>query len=1577
MGSATEGKATSFLWDSKSLGPDVFIRMPTKSRDKMKGPQAYVSFGDEGTTASVNAFGHIMQISQFADYGSSGFVCVDAGYERPYYVTDRMRDLMKAATDPENGLRLDLVDWRQFHNVPSLGYMYDRWPRFIYDQKPASSDSARNPKTAKPSEEDDKKTDKASPILAKSGQSDQKALDNSAQSPGKPAFPLSIQYFCYKGTIVQKYLINLGGGGLSYDQVKWGNLQLTPEICIRDLDFVNYETFDEDLDSSTLTREVISKNTLAISYDILSSDSAEDDESPQKVGTEEQQLTAALFISPFVNGQAANIEEGNCIRIADADCQTLDNSPKRKQLEITITYVLKVLPQSTMKELRSLKNESTLQMIKAKEIMEAMDDEFQERSKFRRIYFSQNPQLDLAYRRHLEHILSVCCIPLSKADAADSKADDAELKTGDRESKGEDADPKAENGDLKAEDAGPKADDADSKASDANSNADDADSRAEDTVSKADYAEPYYGVAVATAITCGDISGHRIGPRASLSAIQFLKAMLTYLSPYNESRRTIRARNKKANIEMIRQPPIEKEMKPQMDYKDDQPTIHNLSDLEPEDDDACTLYLRVKAALEGHIRWLCEKAESDSVGEGTFATHYWPTGSAIRELSFLSPPSLVDTPIQLIKVLIYLGNRKRWDVPGWICTGLEKKARIWLKDLHDSNKHATYAFPRRSRNSDNYYNGYEESSEVKFSLTDHVMVAMAAKCVEKLLPPVQDEIVRSQSSETVPHQPQQSSCEQPQLSPSEQYQCYYAYKDVKRQILKHFTTENPVTKQRTLSTSRWSDKTRFLLHSKDTFLFFAVHEGFFEKSDKASKNTEHPKKNSKIDPFAELWRRVDERWTRLLEVQSYHDELQRFDWSNPLWCAIAFILSCKGKRVGHQLSEIMATEVRRVLLQNASANGIFSGAFGPDRTPAMFDHEWERDNYWFTTFELPYVLWAFDNLGPTNIVPSKQSGSSLAAPSQSEPQSFNKDVRGIGQQVEKRVLFDVLTSTKDQAGLVVLSDDWLLDPPKVMGFEQETEPNSREKLSIRATGIVIDIPRYSWGDEISISCAVSDNILDRLADRRSRWKSKKRIIWLPHCDQSTTENCLTASPEIEKKNISLFLARHSKQDIYFFDSATAALNKWETQLHLSFYRVSKDREGSLHSLDGINFLASTTVSFHFTGDFSDRFWTCYLLEDGTDVDSRKSLGTRLCPSEESGIHDNLKLTGVYSAETPAKRGLPCKYSENRVIKPWQQRRVLELLIYSKMLGSMHENSKGIFNEIRKLALNSKWEDGDNVHPDPFERSIREAQELRKLANEDHYFSVASRWRDLAQIMLVIEGNLSLNLERVNEWRRREKDRRNHQPRWTKEDEKNHRTTILRLEVFTERQARDIELLLDDIKKFRESLLRELETIRDDLSFRGSQNINLFTYVTIVFLPLGFATGVLSMSGRPQPEVLSSLYTLALAALGTTIFALLNAKTVKALVTPLAEGYGKARWLMWWLITFAFFHLVAKHAIRHSEAKKDNTGSSWARRWSRWYNIIKDFEISKAMTKEREKRSKAKTEEERDKKLRGRMNDSAA
>src|SRR4051812_10750089 len=119
----------NFLWDRKSLRNDVFVKSPDKSKKKIDDALTYASFGDDGTTISVNGYGHIMQVSRFLDYGSSGFLCIDSrDNSDPYYVQSRMNDLMRSSKDPTKGLRLDLVDWTEFQGMPSMGFMYDRWP---------------------------------------------------------------------------------------------------------------------------------------------------------------------------------------------------------------------------------------------------------------------------------------------------------------------------------------------------------------------------------------------------------------------------------------------------------------------------------------------------------------------------------------------------------------------------------------------------------------------------------------------------------------------------------------------------------------------------------------------------------------------------------------------------------------------------------------------------------------------------------------------------------------------------------------------------------------------------------------------------------------------------------------------------------------------------------------------------------------------------------------------------------------------------------------------------------------------------------------------------------------------------------------------------------------------------------------------------------------------------------------------------------------------------------------------------------------------------------------------------------
>jgi hypothetical protein len=68
-------------------------------------------------------------------------------------------------------------------------------------------------------------------------------------------------------------------------------------------------------------------------------------------------------------------------------------------------------------------------------------------------------------------------------------------------------------------------------------------------------------------------------------------------------------------------------------------------------------------------------------------------------------------------------------------------------------------------------------------------------------------------------------------------------------------------------------------------------------------------------------------------------------------------------------------------------------------------------------------------------------------------------------------------------------------------------------------------------------------------------------------------------------------------------------------------------------------------------------------------------------------------------------------------------------------------------------------------------------------------------------------------------------------------------------------------------------------MRGDLEIRGADDIRLFTYVTVVFLPVGFATGIFSMSDTPSSHTLICMVITAVVALLVTVIALTNAKTL--------------------------------------------------------------------------------------------------
>jgi hypothetical protein len=561
--------ATKFLWGCRSLRDDIFIK-PPKFDKKKESSHTYASFGDNGMTASVNAYGHIMQMSRYLGFGCSGFLCVDSQYWRPFYVESRMEDILESSKDPNRGLRLDIMDWSGVQNLSS-GFMYDQWPRYVVNRetpsKPGTASAVpptqnSSPPTMEPvvpipeveqahevplmENSSIPRKEPVSPIPMDEEAAEIPPGENSSIPMREPLTPtpgysLSIQYYCFENTVIQQYQVLVGDSGIPHDKINWGNLSLIPEVSIRSLNFVDDLAFDDE--GAEPEQRILSDSSIMLVRAIPKGHYVEEEskQHPKKENATEhteqkkeygpqvnmvnQPVAAALIISPFINDQAAKIVDGTCIN--------LERSEGEVRLVITVAYTVKLL-YSDCREVFKLSEpamvvdtdhkatpvvdaentersvpeqvanadddhesspivdaetgqrsvpksnvangsrpntdsaqadshetsnvgEDTDLLVKKRELVErwasevmkamkAMSKVFCDETTFRRICYSPNGDLDYAFRRNLEHILSVCSIPIA-----------------------------IEQNKVPRSLQGP-----------------------------------------AVAITCGDIAGHRIGPRASL-----------------------------------------------------------------------------------------------------------------------------------------------------------------------------------------------------------------------------------------------------------------------------------------------------------------------------------------------------------------------------------------------------------------------------------------------------------------------------------------------------------------------------------------------------------------------------------------------------------------------------------------------------------------------------------------------------------------------------------------------------------------------------------------------------------------------------------------------------------------------------------------------------------------------------------------------------------------------------------------------------------------------------------------------------------------------------------------------------
>lgn len=393
---------------------------------------------------------------------------------------------------------------------------------------------------------------------------------------------------------------------------------------------------------------------------------------------------------------------------------------------------------------------------------------------------------------------------------------------------------------------------------------------------------------------------------------------------------------------------------------------------------------------------------------------------------------------------------------------------------------------------------------------------------------------------------------------------------------------------------------------------------------------------------------------------------------------------------------------------------------------------------------------------------------------------------------------------------------------------------------------VIDMPsrkrlQGKAAKDLDFQLGSFEYIWECISRPRTVAKAKKRMVyWTRRGTELGLEAalmCYAVSEGDERASMLEFFERHFRHENFMFDHCDLAYNTWDTELHLSFFvledasePLSGEAARNVEGFPGVKgkHISRGSIGLRFHGDAFDRYWTLHLF---ANIDL-KALSGKI---------------DAFSSLMPTDDGVLF------------QRKVAEPHLFSAMLSQVESKTEQILAEVK------------------VELGIKSGAFSWSIPSMDKYSSWSKRWEGFAPLLQALADNLTSTQDIIGQWETREGARGQERPRWTHNDERRYRATITRAQRVLKWRKKGIQDLLDDVESLREACTSRLANAREELSFRSSQNIASFTYVTIVFLPLGFAASVFSMNGYPAAGWVASMAVIAVVALTITAVALANAK----------------------------------------------------------------------------------------------------
>ncbi|OJZ91189.1 hypothetical protein ASPFODRAFT_68090 [Aspergillus luchuensis CBS 106.47] len=844
---------------------------------------------------------------------------------------------------------------------------------------------------------------------------------------------------------------------------------------------------------------------------------------------------------------------------------------------------------------------------------------------------------------------------------------------------------------------------------------------------------------------------------------------------------------------------------------------------------------RIQSACLGHLRWIFMHAEAK---EGKYARNYWVNGKVMPESRRLPDNGPTDTPLQILKAYEYYrvfeldgnGSEVRKFLSKQI-NGEGFSVMKWLQQLEKEDVRNACVWRHGRKDGIGYYR-----------LDDQAWIWGSLSALSVILK-WGEEGKKERTNRSARRTDGQRSHMEDDGEETLRLREKYDPERLRQDIIRRFTTLNEDVNEQMLAVTRSPYESRFELHSRDTALFYRLGGQML------------------CDGTNVLWQNT-------LKAQKSFPSRRNTESDSPLRYGLGLLMAVHGAPIDTFYSPKEALQkAHKAFRDSLPFNGLLSS--DTSDIAAEDSSDYYGDYYSHIPFEMSYIMWhTRDDLTPKSTNAALKMGMTRQELFSSKI-SFNDRL--------------------DERNIVEIKDEWMYDYPVFLLWQPDKQQlyldshwmpyapmrpfgNNGEEILVTAYKSFQKRIDYDKSDENKYiytpqtpddkeahqhllldvgkkrptrksgyrgwSANCSRNVTetwDLLCKFRSAENAKKRLIWFLRPLTDSALMCYLSSPEAEQPNIISFLDRHAKRTLSLHDKINRVLNVWETEFHCTFLQLpSLDAKSPTlcpmlqQSTSGWspeykkNELLRASASFRFLGDLFDRFWTCHFFESYYAVHTQ--------PMREFLF--------------PKSGDLKAFFSECGD-KAWQQRRVLEQLAFYRILTEVNRSTSEILDAIYN--------------------DLHDAMKKLDKFTLDEYFDSHRVWVSWNEILDTLTEDLNNIFETIKEWRAREQNRRGSQPRWTKRDEIKYREAVQRSFLLNESAVRDFKVCQTRVTSLKKSITAHRETTTaiynqqmNDRSFRQNDNIKYFTYSTVFFLPLSFATSFFSMQAKPTGNLIRQM-----------------------------------------------------------------------------------------------------------------------